>query len=194
MCNFPLMCCTTIPCFWAFHKQLFLLAHYNSLPSVPTHQANKAIDVEVYCQPIAMKKLLYWLQYLIFNITFCKCFGNPFLHRSYQWGSFGCHAVIHYSKSGEPIYYHRLHEMCIIVGRWQNQLILSKILPLSDNEEKWLLLTYYRSNCLSWSFVLTWCYTPTWVTKYWCCPCQMFVWAAFGLQVRHLCITVMSQK
>jgi len=40
-----------------------------------------------------------------------------------------------------------------------------KILPLSNYEEVWLLLTYYLSTCLSWSFVLTWCCTLTWVTE-----------------------------
>jgi len=40
-----------------------------------------------------------------------------------------------------------------------------KIIPLSNYEEEWLLLAYYLSTCLSWSFVLTRCYTLTWVTN-----------------------------
>jgi len=28
-------------------------------------------------------------------------------------------------KGGEPIYYHEPHELCIIAGKMQNQLILS---------------------------------------------------------------------
>jgi len=60
------------------------------------------------------------------------------------------------------IHYHGPHESCIITGRPQNQLIT---LPLSSYEEEWLLLKYYLSTCLSWSFVLMRCGTLTWVTK-----------------------------
>ena len=44
--------------------------------------------------------------------------------------------------------------MCIIC--WTNWLY-TKILPLSNYEEEWLLLAYFLSTCLSRSFVLTWC-------------------------------------
>ena len=33
--------------------------------------------------------------------------------------------VVLYSRGGEPIYYHRPHELCIIDGGPQNQLTLS---------------------------------------------------------------------
>jgi len=39
-------------------------------------------------------------------------------------------------------------------GRKINWFYL-KILSLPNYEEEWLLLTYYLSTCLSWSFVLT---------------------------------------
>ena len=58
MCKFPFMCCTTITSFLPCHKSLFLLACCNSLHSVPMLQANKVIDVEVYCEQIAMRKLV----------------------------------------------------------------------------------------------------------------------------------------
>jgi len=50
------MCRTTIPCFLAYHKSLFLWTHYNLFPSAPTLQANKVIHVEVYCEQIATAK------------------------------------------------------------------------------------------------------------------------------------------
>jgi len=43
----------------------------------------------------------------------------------------------------------------IIAGEPQNQFIYPKILPLSDYKAERLLLTYYLSTYLSWSFVLT---------------------------------------
>ena len=39
-----------------------------------------------------------------------------------------------------------------------------EILPLSNHEEEWLLLTYYLCTCLSWIFVSTRC-ALTWVTN-----------------------------
>ena len=41
----------------------------------------------------------------------------------------------------------------------------AKILPFSNYEEEWLLLTNHRSTCSSWSFVLTRCCALTGVTK-----------------------------
>jgi len=46
-----------------------------------------------------------------------------------------------YTSGGGPIYYHGPHESCIISGGPQNQVISPKILPLSNNEEEWLILT-----------------------------------------------------
>jgi len=50
------MCRTTIPCFLAYHKSLFLRTRCNLFPSAPTLQANKVIYVEVYCEQIATAK------------------------------------------------------------------------------------------------------------------------------------------
>jgi len=55
-CKLPFMCRTTIPCYLAYHKSLFLWTHYNLFPSAPTLQANKVIHVEVYCEQIATAK------------------------------------------------------------------------------------------------------------------------------------------
>jgi len=51
------MCRTTIPYFLAYRKSLFLFAHCNSLHFASTLQANKVIDVEVYCEQITAKRL-----------------------------------------------------------------------------------------------------------------------------------------
>jgi len=42
----------------------------------------------------------------------------------------------HLEQGGEPIYYHGPHELCIIAGGTQNQLIFGKILPLSSYGEE----------------------------------------------------------
>ena len=51
-----------------------------------------------------------------------------------------------------------------LVGRKLNQFY-SKVLPLSNCEEEWLLLACNLSTCLSRSFALTQCCVLTWVTK-----------------------------
>ena len=51
-----------------------------------------------------------------------------------------------------------------LVGRKLNQFY-SKVLPLSNCEEEWLLSACNLSTCLSRSFVLTQCCVLTWVTK-----------------------------
>ena len=50
-----------------------------------------------------------------------------------------------------------------LAGRKINDFILK--FYLYPTEEKWLLLNYYLSTCLSCSFVLTGCRAITWVTK-----------------------------
>ena len=60
-----------------------------------------------------------------------------------------------YNRGREPIHYRGPHELYIIAGEPQNQFIYPKILPLSDYKAERLLLTYYLSTYLSWSFVLT---------------------------------------
>jgi len=69
------------------------LEHSNSLHSALTLKASKVINVGAYCEQIVVKRLLYSVQYQIFNKGVCKWFINPFSNRSYQRGSCGCRAV-----------------------------------------------------------------------------------------------------
>jgi len=79
------------------------LEHYNSLHSALTLKASKVINVEVYCEHIAVKRLLNSVQYQIFNKGLCKWFINPFSNRSYQRGSCGYRAVTRYSDAAESL-------------------------------------------------------------------------------------------
>jgi len=79
------------------------LEHYNSLHSALTLEASKVINVAVYCEQIAVKRLLYSVQYQIFNNGVCKWFINPFSNRSYQPESCGCRVVTRYSDAAESI-------------------------------------------------------------------------------------------
>jgi len=78
------------------------------------------------------------------------------------------------SVSYWAIIYTRGGNLFTITGRMNYALSLAgrkiilfylKFLPLLNYEEEWLILTYYVSTCLSWSFVLTRCCALTWVTK-----------------------------
>ena len=74
---------------------------------------------------------------------------------------------LHALKQGRgPIYCHRPHELCIIAGGPQKQLILSYkfylYLTMKKSDFSWHTIL---STCLSSSFVLTRCCTITWVTK-----------------------------
>ena len=82
MCRLRSVLCVVLEflAFLAYHKSLFLFMHCNSLHSVPALLANKVIDVEIYCQQIAVERLIaYWAQYQMFNKFVCKCFITPFL-------------------------------------------------------------------------------------------------------------------
>ena len=68
-----------------------------------------------------------------------------------------------------------------------------KILPLFNNEEEWLLLTYYLSTCLSWCSVLKRCCTLTWISKI----LMQAIWNVhagrrFSTSELHKCITLCS--
>jgi len=85
ICTFPFMCLTAILCFLVYHKHLFLLSHYHALNYVPTLQANKLIDVEVYfeqthwkdcCRLLITKVLLvhenFMIHCLFVNVSSAK--------------------------------------------------------------------------------------------------------------------------
>jgi len=59
------------------------------------------------------------------NVQFIKMMAGLFGYYQYRVVQIGICIMEHLEQGGEPIYYHGPHELCIIAGRPQNQLILS---------------------------------------------------------------------
>ena len=94
--------------------------------------------------------------------TSVTCCNMEFRH-SLLVEVFNANQLMMWRRGGERVYYHGPHELCIIAGGCKINWFYPKVLPFSNYEEEWLLLTYYLSTCLSWIFVLTRCCTLTWV-------------------------------